>query len=440
MTGPIGRLLDGASARLQAADSAINLSIARIIICVWLFPGAADTAWRGRSLPEVTPVAPELLGGLLVQLPRDPHVLRFAAIGLAASTCLGALGWKTRWAMWGVLVFGTYHLSIGQIFGKVDHNHHILWIAFVLALSPCGDTVSVDAWRSRVPARSPRYGFPLRIIWILIGLTYLFPGFWKAALGGTEWFSADNMARLMWSEWFARGGYEPVVDISSKGPLLVVAGATAILIELAFVFLILDRRTRPLAIVGGVALHLGIGLTIGIWFVDLALFYPLFIDLSKPVLHVSGAPVKTHGVVAGDRETRGPFEAAGQIVLIVLVLSVFIAGMDRRVHGWPVASYPDFANLYPPVLVVMDLRAGSSSVSDEVLAGLSELERQRLLNRAFRDVEARGSLESSPSILSFCERNPGAGLAVVRQPWHVDVQGPSRMSGSEQVTLRPCGG
>ena len=42
-------------------------------------------------------------------------------------------------------MLGWYVLGLPQTFGKVDHDHHLLWCLFVLACSPCGDALAIDA-------------------------------------------------------------------------------------------------------------------------------------------------------------------------------------------------------------------------------------------------------------------------------------------------------
>ena len=383
----------------------VNLAVLRIVLCMSLLGGAARAARFPAQRPDDTPTfAPDVLGQLLVDLPRDELTLRLMAAGLAISCFFGALGFMTRYAMVGVLAFGAYHLGVPQIFGKVDHNHHLLWIALVLAVSPCGDALSVDSWRRAPPAPSVRYGFPLRAVWLLLGLVYFFPGFWKVRLVGLEWSSPSNMASLMWTEWVARRGYEPIVDIAQQAWMLRLGGVMTMVIEMGFVFLVFWRRTRFLAIAGGFAFHLGVGLTIGIWFTDLLLFYVVLIDWSP-------APGALARGVGGTRTAAddGAPSLIPAAVVIALVSTVFLAGVDRAIDGWPVASYPDFAFSYGDTIESVDvITAHGRVITEPALPGLSDIERHRLLLRAWRSETARVEVGELVRASPPCERGtPG---------------------------------
>src|SRR5262249_50715778 len=102
-------------------------------------------------------------------------------------------------------VTSLYALGIPQLYGKVDHYHHLVWLALLLAASPCADALSLDARGRLTPPRSVRYGFPLRVAWLLIGACYLFPGL--AKLGEWRiWLAPHNLRGLLWVQQLAAGG------------------------------------------------------------------------------------------------------------------------------------------------------------------------------------------------------------------------------------------
>ena len=396
---------------LWRAAHPVNLAVVRITLCVTMFELAAEAIIRPRNYPTSGPtVPPDLLGRVLVELPRDSASLRLVAVGLAASCVFGAVGIGTRWAMTGVVVLGAYHLGVPQIFGKVDHNHHYLWIAAVLAFAPCGDALAWGRRRQRTPGAAIRYGFPLRVIWLLIGLAYFFPGYWKVRIVGLDWASASNMASLMWNEWTARGGYEPIVDITRHPTLLSAGGLLTMAFEIGFVFLVLWRRTRWMAVVGGVAFHVGVGLTIGIWFLTIVPFYVAFVDWTRPLGRLGGDV----GSVPDEEERRVP-SAPGVAVPSLLLATVMVAGVAQLIDGWPVAAYPDFASHYPDTVESVEVATEQGAVvTTEAVEGFSGIPRHRLLLRSWRSPGTRREVAEIASGSDACRSRPGQQLVLVR--------------------------
>ena len=158
-----------------------------------------------------------------------------------------------------------YVLGIPQFYGKVNHYHHLVWFAAILATSRCGDVLSVDAvisaWRRgewRIPGAIPSaigYALPLRFIWILLGIGYFFSGVWKLWDTGFDWFLSDNMKLVMYQKWTELGGWTPLFRIDHYPSLYKLSALAAVVFEISFVFLIFLRRLRLLAPIGGFAFH-----------------------------------------------------------------------------------------------------------------------------------------------------------------------------------------
>ena len=45
------------------------------------------------------------------------------------------------------------------------------------------------------------YGLPVRVIWLLFGVLYFFPGFWKYWRSGLDWAFTDNMKYPLYWNW-----------------------------------------------------------------------------------------------------------------------------------------------------------------------------------------------------------------------------------------------
>lgn len=241
----------------------------------WATVGAHPVWFGGlpHSLLSVPPGAEWFVSLGLVRA--DLARLAQAVVVLA---CLAAIvGWHSRLAC-GVAVFaGIYLLGLPELWGKVDHYHHLLWIGAVLAASPCGDALSIDSRGHPIPKRGMAYGLPLRLAWVILGLVYLFPGLWKLSLG-TAWWAGDNLKWHMCQKWFEAGQTIPWLRADHE-PLLYRAGGLAtVIFEVGFLPLVLWRRTRYLTLAAGLGFHIMCALTMRIWFWLLPVLYVMFID------------------------------------------------------------------------------------------------------------------------------------------------------------------
>ena len=115
---------------------------------------------------------------------------------------LALVGAGTRVSAPCAVLLGVFVLGVPQFFGKLNHDHHVLWFAAILAASRCGDALSFDGWRSGVrPAPDVAYGLPLRLCWVLVGVVYFFPGLWKAWVAGADWIAGDALRLHMHDKW-----------------------------------------------------------------------------------------------------------------------------------------------------------------------------------------------------------------------------------------------
>ena len=116
-----------------------------------------------------------------------------------------------------------------------EHYHHMLWFAAVMACSRCGDFLSIDAlrlaWRRAdqgVVGRRPRrreYAL-LCMIWLLMGVIYFFPGFWKLWVSGLDWAFSEGFKNTLHMKWHQLEGWTPGFRID-RYPLLYQPAARA---------------------------------------------------------------------------------------------------------------------------------------------------------------------------------------------------------------------
>ncbi len=322
-------------------------------------------------LPPEARVSPPLLGWIAPVLPVGERLSRTAIVLLLGSASLAFVGLWTRGAIAVFTLAALYVFGVPQLFGKINHNHHLVWFPAVLAFSGCGDVLSIDCWRrngSRAAclrsSHDTRYGRALAGLWILLGVLYFFPGFQKIWVSGLDWIYSDPLSRFAHQHAMEVPGWRPLVSLDGL-PVVVgraLAGA-AVCFEIGYVFLVPHARWRAGAAVAAVLFHLGTWLMLDIFFVDLLLFQAVLVSWER----VFGIEARAGGV-----DARG--HRALDTVIAVLVAGNVVCGV-LSIHSWPFSAYPAFS-VVP---------AGSTEVLefDEVLpdGSVREIPAGRLLAR-----------------------------------------------------------
>ncbi|MEM9681120.1 MAG: HTTM domain-containing protein, partial [Bacteroidota bacterium] len=205
-------------------------------------------------------------------------------------TCFTAMvGFKSRISALLVVISGFYILGIPQLYGKVNHYHHLLWFASILAASPCSDFLSVDAifraWRQTTPRNidesyipSRAYALPLKFVYLLIGIIYFFPGFWKVRTSGLAWALSENLKFQLYNKWHSLGGWMPIFRVDEYPILYKLSALGSLVFEIGFIFIILFPRLRFLAAISGLIFHNMTRLLMRIPFVSLQICYVAFFD------------------------------------------------------------------------------------------------------------------------------------------------------------------
>lgn len=351
-----------------AREGPRNLAVFRIVLFgtlllvfdadqIVFFAGLPPVLVQG--LPDPLP-----LWRLIVPSAGLTAILLPAFLGCCVLACVGLF---TRAASLGACLLGFYLLGLPQVYGKVDHYHHLLWFSLILACSPAGDALSLDALlrahrKPAGPAESMAYALPLRIIWLLFGVMYFWPGFWKLVQHGPAWVLAENFRAHLYLKWFEDQTFVPLFRVDHYPWLCTLGAAGAVFFELSFIFLVLFRRTRPLAVAMGLAFHNATFLLMNIAFLSLQLCYAAFIDwdaLGRRVLASDGAlgrgaaallarlrsaTERRSGAVEAaldERRVIRPVAVAGAVLLSVNLGY----GAMHQTDAWPFACYPTFSTI-----------------------------------------------------------------------------------------------
>ncbi|HEY6929010.1 MAG TPA: HTTM domain-containing protein [Thermoanaerobaculia bacterium] len=339
--------------------SAIDLAVFRILLFGTIFYCADPSTIRLYSgLPREL-LTPPLGFGLTVRmLPFEPRTAVAAALLLRGVCLLGIVGLFTRSAAFAIALLTYYVLGIPQCFGQVDHYHFLAWFSLLLAFSRCGDALSIDSLvlRGVVPdSESVLYARPIRWVWVLMGIVYLFPGLWKLWISGDRWFFGHALASHMYVKW-AELRWIPAIRLDRVPGLARAAGLAAIAFELTFLPLVFHRRTRAFAAVAGLAFHNLSSALMGISFFWLQLMYASFVPWSRWFAPLFRARPAQGGADASPRARR-TLDLVGSL----LVAANTIMGALMIEEGWPIACFPTFARTARTQTLEMRFSAVSAS-------------------------------------------------------------------------------
>ena len=229
-------------------------------------------------------------------LPIEPDVIQWCGIGLIVFSILGIIGLYTRFSSWMALVLAFFILGVQMFYGKVSHWHHMVWFIALVAASPSGAVLSIDAIfaaRKRADAghvealQSARvYALPLRLSWILLGIAYFFPGFWKMWDAGLRWAFSDNLKLTMYGYWFEQGRM-PIYNPGGLDFMLRSGGLFTMIWEMAFILCVFFPLGRLMAAGMGLVFHNMTRSFLFIPFTSLQFAYFTMIDWPR-LLHGSG--------------------------------------------------------------------------------------------------------------------------------------------------------
>jgi predicted DCC family thiol-disulfide oxidoreductase YuxK len=270
-------------------DSPVNLAVFRIIFFAWLFfqSKGKELIWYS-GFPTELQWAPMGMGWLLPHLPINPTLALNAFVLYKFSCLLAMIGLFTRPAAVMAAVLGFYVIGVPQFYGNVAHNHHLFWFLVLFAFSRAGDALSIDAIirgfkkadrneDTSLPAPSRSYALPLRFMWVLMGLCYFFPGFWKVWNSGTAWVFGDNLKYHMFYDWMGFDNWLPPLRIDQHTWLCRFSGAAVILFETSYLFLIFSPKLRYIPFFGGLFFHNMTNLLMNINFYTLQFCYASFV-------------------------------------------------------------------------------------------------------------------------------------------------------------------
>jgi hypothetical protein len=339
---------------LEEKASPLNLGVARAAVFAGLVLMVGfDELLAFGNLDSSLILPPFGWKWIAPHIPRSTYLLQTVYVLLVISGFLAVIGLWTRASTILASLSGFYVLTIPQLFGQVVHYNHLVLFAFLLAASPCGDALSVDAWlRSRrlgriasMPEPSTYYAAPLKIMMLLMGIAYYFAGIWKVCRVGMRWFTPDYM-RLILLIKMQEFHTTSLQRWALMHPLMLALGAIfTVVFEVGFVFAILDRRWRVVALIAGLAFHNMTYMLMEIQFLDMQACYVVLVDWAAIIAVVrAGLRTESASSLIGATANENIPEAgtAFRILAFVSVIGMLIGGATHIVNGWPLGCYPTF--------------------------------------------------------------------------------------------------
>lgn len=299
------------------------------------------------NLPNSSQVSLPFMSWYPKVVPINEALLRIALILLYISILTSLLGLKTRWSIVIFTISLLYLFAIPNLFGKVNQNHHLIWFPAILAFSPCSDRFSLDAYFQKRKSRAIRsssrsYTLPFLLIWLLIGLIYFFPGFWKLWSNGLDWCLTENVRNQMYYKWFAlslndSNTWIPFFRIDQYPILYKAAGIFTVVFELSFIPLIFNKKTRMLGGLIGIVFHVGTFVFMNIFFIVLVWSYLSFVNWNKISFLRERSIDQIHfSSTFGYTLTKW--------IGITLIISSIVFGLGKW-NSWPFTVYPTFDGL-----------------------------------------------------------------------------------------------
>ncbi|MBA3495935.1 MAG: HTTM domain-containing protein [Gemmatimonadales bacterium] len=257
------------------------LGVARIITVAaqlfWFFPSLDKQLNLIDKNPEF--LDPQLLiQAVTVVLPRSefftPATITSIYWITAAAGLLALVGWFTRTSL---LLFaaGIWFLVAHEYSYGDRHHHEAVFSMFLMALpfAPSGGSFSVDALlrrRRKGPGgrvageseRTPMAMWPLRLLHVLLAMTYLSTGVSKLVKGGLQWMNGYTLQSYTFADALNRG--LPVgLWLAQQHTLAIALSVFTILFETFFFVSILVPWTAPLFLVNGILFQLGLYVAAG---------------------------------------------------------------------------------------------------------------------------------------------------------------------------------
>ncbi len=219
-------------------------------------------------------------------------VLRVMEIAWKGSLALACVGLLTRFSTATAFALGIYLLGLRHNWGKASHDDaSTIFILLILALSRCGDALSLDALIRRkrraptdgpsplLPLESGEYRWPIRAVWLVLSMVFFNSAVAKLRRSGLEWALSENLAVLMVRlNYFNKPATDWGLQLANIRGFSQFMGISAIAVELFFPLVMFSRIARWILVPSAFLMQLGNKFLLGVDFTGFMFAYVFFID------------------------------------------------------------------------------------------------------------------------------------------------------------------
>jgi hypothetical protein len=277
----LGRLIDLWNRYWFPLTTALNLAGARIVAAAaqlfWFSPPLEyhiNLASKNPHFIDPQPIirAIAALGPREVLFSPAAFTILYWVTTIAGVTAL--VGLFSRLSIFivalGVWIFTSHAYSYADV-----HHTQALWAIFLMVLpfAPVGARLSLDAWlrrrrtgRAAGPAESSELldtaMWPLKLLHVLLALTYFSTGVTKLLSGGLAWMNGYTLQQYVFSDAMTNN-LPAGIWLAQQYTLCVVLAIATILFEVFYFVSVLVPRVAPLCFIGGIFFHIGLYVTSG---------------------------------------------------------------------------------------------------------------------------------------------------------------------------------
>ncbi|NET33901.1 MAG: HTTM domain-containing protein [Cyanothece sp. SIO1E1] len=323
--------------------SPLTLSIFRIVLASVLllsdFPGKVDNVLN----LDASLISPPLGWNYsIINFLIKPELISLFKITFVVSLIGTFFGFFTRTMIATAVISGFFLMGIPQFFGKIDH-YHLFWQCLVILMfCNSGASLSIDYWRSnkKLINREEKfeYGIPIKLIMILLGLTYLFPGIWKFVFSGIEWAFSENLRNRLHSGWIGTN-WTPFFRIDNHPILYQSMAFVTLLFELAFLPALFYKKTRNILVLIALGFHLSVFYLMKINFFGQIALFLVFINWDR----LAGIKSEISFNSLNSKILYTKQKLLIGVGAFIILCNIIVGGL--LINTWPYAVYPAFASI-----------------------------------------------------------------------------------------------
>jgi len=248
----------------------VNLAVARVLAVAaqvfWLLPSLDEQLGRLQANSAFS--HPQVLIRLVAAVfPREvwftPRTITVVWWLVVVLGLVSLVGLYTRVVM-PLFALGTWFLVAHRFsYGDVHHSEAMFALFLMsLALSPCNEDLSLDAWRKRRAGRPPEKmsalaRWPFALSHLLLAMVYFSTGSTKLIYGGLRWMNGYTLQGRTLQD--ALGRDIPLgIWLAQQHTLAVLLSIGTIIFELGFAASLFLPRWRTSFFAAALAFHVGL--------------------------------------------------------------------------------------------------------------------------------------------------------------------------------------